>query len=162
MTLANKKNFSVLLFFIATVACKKDTAHLSMKQMEDVLFDISLAESYSTVARDNNHFGGIKNPDSLALYYKEIFTHHHITPAEFTTSLTWYKIHSDSLNVIYASILARDEKLLGEETKKAQAALPIAKPAPVADTPAIKGAKKIKPNIKLMKRGLIKKQPPGL
>lgn len=111
-----KKKYSGLLvscFVFAAVACKSDEpAHLSAEKMQAVLKDIQVAETYSTmVARDSLHMTNEKNADSLALYYKEIFQHHHITRQEFESSMKYYEQHPDDLDSIYGRVLTDMNKM---------------------------------------------------
>ena len=107
---------SLPLFYIA---CKKNSGdHLPSKKMEQVMLDISIAETYSTMARDNTHLAGFKNTDSLSLYYRDIFAHHHITQQQFIASLNWYKAHPEELDSIYTNVTALADKYLDEENKK--------------------------------------------
>ncbi len=73
--------------------------------MQKILLDVNLAESFSITVKDTLHRGGTKNLDSLAVYYKDIFAHHHITAEEFTSSLAWYKDHPDELDTLYNNII---------------------------------------------------------
>ena len=112
-------SFFVCLFGVAFLGCNSmPGAHLPKKTMEDVLFDITLAESYSTVGRDNQHIAGTKNVDSLTVYYKEIFAHNHITEADFSNSMIWYKKHPDQLDTIYNHVLTRMTKVQTAESNK--------------------------------------------
>jgi len=78
--------------------------------MEKVLLDVQLAEVYSTMAsKDSTQLQGLKNNDSLAVYYKEIFTHHHIDANQFMTSLDWYRAHPEELDSVYRAVLNRLE-----------------------------------------------------
>lgn len=73
--------------------------------MEKVLLDISLAEAYSTMVKDSLHKAGPKHLDSLSVYYKDIFAHHHVTETQFTSSMNYYKNHPDDLDTIYNNII---------------------------------------------------------
>ena len=87
--------------FAALASCedgKKDI--LPKEKMQAVLLDINVAEVYSTMSEDSTHPRGEKNPDSLALYYKTIFSHHGITRQEFDKSMAWYKTHPDEMDTI--------------------------------------------------------------
>ena len=103
--------FVCLLAIVASGCKSMPGAHLPKKTMEDVLFDITLAESYSTMARDNQHIAGTKNMDSLSAYYKQIFAHNHITEDDFTQSMVWYKKHPDQLDTIYSHVLTKMTKV---------------------------------------------------
>jgi hypothetical protein len=86
--------------------------------MGEVLMDISMAETYSSSAADNTHTAGMKNPDSLTLYYKEIFAHHHITQEQFKASMDWYSKHPEDLDSVYATVSSKMDKALEVENKK--------------------------------------------
>jgi len=91
---------------------------LPQKAMEKILTDVSIAESYSMIAKDTLHRAGIKDMDSLAAYYKIIFDHHHITKDQFDKSLEWYKSHPDLLDTIYLNMGAQVTKMQGAALKK--------------------------------------------
>ena len=48
---------------------------------------------------------GAKNLDSLSAYYKDIFAHYHVTQAQFTESMDWYKNHPDDLDTMYNEMI---------------------------------------------------------
>ena len=88
-------------------ACKHaaDDYHLPRKDMQRLMMDINLAEAYSVSAKDSLYKPGTRNVDSLSSYYQEIFDHYHITKAQFSQSLNWYKEHPDELDTIYSNNL---------------------------------------------------------
>ena len=94
--------FTALLF----TSCRKDDTgyHLPPKVMQKLLLDINIAEAYSLVVKDSVHRPPGKNPDSLAVYYKDIFAHYHITPEQFSENMDWYKNHPEEIDTIYAAI----------------------------------------------------------
>jgi hypothetical protein len=104
---------NLLIFLTASVvilSCKNNSGfsgdHLSPKVMQKVLLDINLAESYSLNVKDSLHKrGNTKNMDSLAVYYKDIFAHYHITKDQFSQSLSWYKSHPDELDTVYNDMI---------------------------------------------------------
>ena len=109
--------FALLAFTV--VGCKPSAnEHLPPAKMEQVMYDISIAETYSSQNKDNTHIGGSKNIDSLGAYYKEIFAHYNITQEEFTKSLKWYKYHPDDLDSLYTHMSAKAEKQQAEEAKR--------------------------------------------
>ncbi len=115
--------FALLAFTLlfTVVACKKDNGdHLPPQKMEQVLMDMSIAETYSAMLHDNSHPPGSKNTDSLTSYYKDIFAHHHITREQFKNSLDWYKQHPDDLDTIYTNLSAKADKDLENENNKAK------------------------------------------
>jgi len=69
------------------------------------LQDVNLAEAYSTLVKDSVYKGTGKNLDSLAQYYKDIFSHYKITQHQFDESMQWYKRHPDELDTVYSKIL---------------------------------------------------------
>ncbi len=98
-----------LLFAICCMAsaCEDNSPDkpLPKEKMQQVLLDISIAESYSTMVKDSLHKQGQKNPDSLAQYYKDIFAHHKITYEQYKSSLKWYKDHPDDMDTLFNNIL---------------------------------------------------------
>lgn len=92
--------------------------HLPRQKMEDIMYDLSLAEAYSTKTPDNIAFGGLKNMDSLAGYYKDVLDHYHVTKDEFQKSLEWYKQQPNEIDSIYTHLSARADKVNNEEMKK--------------------------------------------
>jgi len=95
----------VIALAMTTASCKnKDDfkdGRLSPGVMQDVLLDINLAEAYSILKKDSLHAAGVKNMDSLGVYYKDIFAHHKITQEQFMQSLSWYKDHPDDMDSLY-------------------------------------------------------------
>ena len=93
---------ATLLLYSCSPGVNDESYHLPQKTMEQLLLDINVAEGYSIIVRDSLHLApGTKNVDSLAIYYKEIFAHYHITEAEFKQSLSWYKNHPEELDSMY-------------------------------------------------------------
>ena len=125
---------SVTLFIVLTggaFSCKQaDDQHLPPAKMEQIMFDIGIAESYSTKSKDNTNFGGIKNIDSLAVYYTDILAHHKVTPAEFRQSLNWYKKHPDDMDSLYTHLTIKADQLNAEESRRKKLMAP-ATPPPV-------------------------------
>jgi hypothetical protein len=111
------KQILVLFAFItlSAVSCKQEkTEHLSRFKMQQLLFDIYLAESYSTfVPKDSALRKTEKNLDSLAIFYQMIFKSHHITPRQFEESMSWYKEHPEELDSIYTRLIPEISKLDG-------------------------------------------------
>jgi len=108
--LRNKNHISLLLlcFILLATACKmpdENDNHLSPERMANLMVDIHLAETYSTLVKDSTHTPGKKNPDSLAAFYKDIFAHHHTTMEEFSKSLTWYKAHPNEMDSLYNGMI---------------------------------------------------------
>lgn len=76
--------------------------------------DIQTAEVYSTmVKKDSLQRGLMKNEDSLAFFYKEIFAHYHITANQFQQSFDWYKKHPADLDSIYTKMIPEFSKMEG-------------------------------------------------
>jgi hypothetical protein len=109
------KKLFPLLFVFCLSCSEKEEAHLPPAKMQQILYDIHLAEAYSTMAlRDSTHRRSERNIDSLALYYATIFRHHKLSAAEFNRSLDWYKQHPEELDSIYTKMIPDMLKL---ETK---------------------------------------------
>ncbi len=108
------KNIPLLLaVLLAHFSCRqKDEFHLPADKMQQVLFDVHLAEVYSIVVnQDSLHRGTDRNQDSLAAYYLSVFKHHKITPKQFEQSIDWYKHHPEDLDSIYTKMIPDMSKL---------------------------------------------------
>ena len=133
------KQLSLLLlitFLWPVISCNQPTEeHLPAAKMEQIMFDIGIAESYSTKSRDNTNFGGVKNIDSLASYYTDILAHHKVTADQFRQSLNWYKNHPDDMDSLYTHLTVKADKINAEESRKKKLATP--EPSPVVNTQTI-------------------------
>lgn len=117
MTIRNL--FFFILFSLASAGCRQlGSSHLPPDKMEHIIYDISIAEAYSTKTKDNANFGGIKNMDSLAVYYADILAHYGVTKDEFEESLAWYKNHPDDIDSIYTHLSVKADKINMEESRK--------------------------------------------
>ena len=97
-----------LLACLSVAGCKskKTEEHLPTKLMRDIMMDIQLAETYSTMQKDTLHKNtGMKNMDSLAVFYKDIFAHYKVTKEQFTNSLDWYKNNPEEMDSLYNDML---------------------------------------------------------
>jgi hypothetical protein len=92
-------------------ACKQNntaltSGHLPPKKMEQILYDMQLADVYSSsVVVDSVHRFGNRNMDSLAIYYNEILKHHGTTYEAFNESIAWYKENPVELDSVYTRVL---------------------------------------------------------
>ena len=108
-----------MIFLMTIAGCKQlNNDHLPPAKMEAVLYDISIAETYSAESPDNNHFAGQKNTDTLTELYREIFARHQVAREQFDQSLSWYKKHPDDLDSIYTHLSVKVDKHLADEMKK--------------------------------------------
>lgn len=112
-----------LLFIVLSMglyACKQDSQerHIPPQKMQEILLDINIAEGYSIMVKDSLHNQGIKNDDSLALYYKDILAHHKVTPKEFSESMSWYLKNQDQLDTMYTNMIPVISKMQNELIKK--------------------------------------------
>jgi hypothetical protein len=111
---------SIILLFVSALLCmqscknKAATAHLSPAKMDSILLDMHAAEVYSTIVKkDSTIKSDVKNLDSLAQYYTDIFAHYHIDKDIFNSSLQWYKEHPADLDSVYSNMLPQLSKLEG-------------------------------------------------
>src|ERR1041384_2925395 len=101
----------IICFSLLLDCCKPQEQHLSHEQMEAILLDAHLAETYSTMAgKDSGRDLVTKNQDSLAAWYHAIFAHHHVTAAQFNESMDWYRGHPDELDTLYSHIIRKFDK----------------------------------------------------
>ena len=108
-----KKLLCVASFlFIATACNQVDKSDvLPPEKMEGVLLDMQIAEVYSTIVDDSEHYVTNNNMDSLARYYNDIYRHHNVTPEVFAKSIAWYKRNPDKLDSVYNNIIPKLTKL---------------------------------------------------
>ena len=96
------KKTSIIAAFLIVAACHTETNHMPPEKMQQVLLDLQLAEVYGSMAgTDSLKHTGLRNNDSLIVYYHDVLAHHNITLQEFTQSLDWYRHHPDQLDTIY-------------------------------------------------------------
>jgi len=108
--LRNTYRLSFLLLYCSSLAisCKmpeKKEKYISPDVMAELMVDIHMAETYSTMVKDSVHINGKKNPDSLAAFYKDILAHHHVTMEQFSKSLEWYKAHPNEMDSLYNNMI---------------------------------------------------------
>lgn len=82
-----KPNYLIILIVILLLgSCGRPSWVLPENKMEDVLFDIHLADA--TIDRNYSEFN--KDPLRKQELYNSVFQKHNITPQQFDTSLVWY------------------------------------------------------------------------
>jgi hypothetical protein len=78
---------------------------LNRKQMERVLYDVYVAEA--TMENDYQNFD---TPEKKEAYINRVFQKHHITEAQWETSLSWYSDRIDLFLKINDSVKARKQR----------------------------------------------------
>jgi hypothetical protein len=103
----------VLLVGLVMQSCKQEEAPpLGRAKMQQILFDIHLAEAYSmSLHADTTRRNIERNKDSLAVFYRSVFQHHHITQKEFEQSMRWYLGHPEDLDSVYTRMIPEMSKL---------------------------------------------------
>ena len=102
---------------LTAISCNNQPAHLSPEQMKDVLLDMHLAESYSTIAGPDSVRKLGKNEDSLTKFYTVILHHHGVTTAQFIQSMDWYRDRPEQLDSIYSKMISVLNKMQNPESK---------------------------------------------
>ncbi|MDR2121180.1 MAG: DUF4296 domain-containing protein [Tannerella sp.] len=78
---------------------------ISEKKMKDILVDMQMAEEMTTtdplVFRDNEEKNAL---------YKSVFRKHHVTEADYDSSLVWYGRHLDAYMRVHKAALAEVQK----------------------------------------------------
>lgn len=98
----------LVCFSCCTTSCKlpeKEPNHISPDIMTKLMVDIHMAETYSTMVKDSINSNGKKNPDSLAVFYKDILAHYDVTMEQFSKSLEWYKAHPNDMDTLYNNMI---------------------------------------------------------
>ncbi len=91
-----------LLLVLLFTACGKSSKVLSEKQMEDVLFDIHIAD-----AKINENYQDFPTEEKKHELYASIFKKHEISQEQFDTSLIWYGAHLDVYLNVYDRLTKR-------------------------------------------------------
>jgi hypothetical protein len=75
---------------------------IQIKQMEDIMTDVQIAEAAKQIANatDQTH-------RSINDYYDSIFINHHITKDQFERSFNFYKSHPELMEEIYTEVINR-------------------------------------------------------
>ncbi len=99
--------------------CTRDTMKqaappVSPEVMERLLFDLQVADVYSTMVQpDSLPPVNVKNKDSLAVFYQEVLSHYEMTEEELIAAMKWYEEHPSELEAIYSRIQAHLTELGG-------------------------------------------------
>ncbi len=81
----------LFIVVVSTFSCQNRPKEvLNRKQMERVLYDVYVAEAI--MENDYQHFS---TPEKKEAYINEVFRAHHITQAQWDTSLSWYSDRID-------------------------------------------------------------------
>lgn len=103
---------TALACLLFAACAEKPQTHLPAEQMQRILFDIHLAESFSMrLHEDSSKRSTARNLDSLAVFYRSVFKRHQVTPDQFEQSLKWYLAHPQELDTIYARMIPEMSKL---------------------------------------------------
>lgn len=93
--------FGVIILFCVAASCSRVPKHiLSEKKMRTVLYDMQLAEGL--VETQNESYQTSEERKSA---YNAVFAKHHITQAEYDSSLVWYGKNMDLYMRIYRLVL---------------------------------------------------------
>lgn len=106
-----KSIFIVLLCICASCSSNAPNDVIPLNKMKGILIDMHLADTYSSMLNDTIHVSGVKNKDSLALYYKSILQHHNVSVEAFNESVKWYKLNPKELDSVYAGMIPQLSKL---------------------------------------------------
>ena len=91
-----------IFFVLIFTACEQIPSHIiAPEQMETLLIDIHKAEAIS----DNlTQYASDREKERLR---QSVFDRHHVTQAQFDTSLVWYSEHMTKYSQIYNNVTAR-------------------------------------------------------
>ena len=97
--------WAILLLAIIAICGCRPRGVLSSKKMQNVLYDLHRADAILQKAdMDYGH------DEAVAKYYEVVLEKHHITQAQFDSSLVWYTDHPSRFDKIYPKLRARCEK----------------------------------------------------
>ena len=99
------KHLLSALFLTLLTACSVELPSYVIPQgkMERILYDYHMAQGMAEAQGDDKE-------ENRYLYIQKVFEKHHITEAEFDTSMVWYSGHADHLEEMYKHIDARLER----------------------------------------------------
>ena len=91
-----------IFFVLIFTSCEQIPSHIiAPEQMETLLIDIHKAEAIS----DNlTQYASDREKERLR---QSVFDRHHVTQAQFDTSLVWYSEHMTKYSQIYNNVTAR-------------------------------------------------------
>ena len=94
-----------IFFVLIFTACEQIPSHIiAPEQMETLLIDIHKAEAIS----DNlTQYASDREKERLR---QSVFDRHHVTQAQFDTSLVWYSEHMTKYSQIYNNVTGRTQK----------------------------------------------------
>ena len=90
---------------------KNDEPPVAPGKRQKILLDLHLAEVYSSMLTDSLHQSRDKSPDSLAVFYSDVFAHHGINKNDFQKGIEWYKAHPEAMDSLYNGIITEIGKL---------------------------------------------------
>ncbi|MDR1098144.1 MAG: DUF4296 domain-containing protein [Tannerella sp.] len=93
--------YGILMLICVAASCSRVPKHIiSEKKMRTVLYDMQIAEA---IVETNNE--SYRTGDERQTVYDAVFAKHHITQAEYDSSLVWYGEHMDIYMRIYRMTL---------------------------------------------------------
>lgn len=105
MKLINCIYILVLFILFSFVACKVEIPKdvLSEQKMEDVLYDYHIAKAMADEISYDERYKKV-------IYIESVFKKHHITQADFDSSMVWYTRNLELLSHVYERVNKRLEK----------------------------------------------------
>jgi uncharacterized protein YcfL len=107
----------IYFFLLCLIACTSKPSYvLSDKKMENVLFDLYLAEAGVTENAALFYNDSVKKQEFL----QSVFKKHHTTQAKFDTSLVWYNAHMQRYMKINTQLTDRYDRLIRQLETEAE------------------------------------------
>lgn len=92
----------LLVVIVLTLVGCRPKGIMTSRQMRLVLYDLHRADAILQI--EGLTYG---HDEEIAKYYQVVLDKHHITQAEFDSSLVWYTDHPQLFNKIYPKVLKR-------------------------------------------------------
>ncbi len=93
--------YGILMLICVAASCSRVPKHIiSEKKMRAVLYDMQMAEAI--VETNSSSYG---TSDKRQVVYNSVFAKHHVTQAEYDSSLIWYGENMDLYMGIYKLVL---------------------------------------------------------
>ncbi len=87
---------------------------LEGEKITELLVDLQQIEG----ANNLKYFQGDTGQTNYALLYETMFEKHGTTKAKFDSSMAWYAVHPEEMEVIYDNVIEELMKLEAEETSQ--------------------------------------------
>lgn len=91
----------ILLLIAAVLVSCRPKGILHSREMREIIVDLHKTDALLSKKGVSN-----RNVEARQIYYAQVLEKHHVTQAEFDSSLVWYTAHPQLFDKIYPKVLA--------------------------------------------------------